>query len=84
MATSLQIRMRSMTTDNPQTQQLLRAAEQALFDATARLEEAASALGRSGQHTPPAALERARRWAAMIHAGIDKLDRRPAVRPIAN
>lgn len=83
VAASLQKRTRSMTTNNPQTQQLLRAAEKALFDATARLEEAASALGRSGQHTPPAALERARQWAAMIRAGVDKLDR-GTVHPIAN
>ncbi len=68
-----------MNTYNPnsgpqQADELLQAAERALFDATARLQEALVLIVRQGLHTSPDMLERVRQWSALIHRGLDRLD----------
>ena len=59
--------------------ELLAAAERALFDATARLQEALSVMDREGLSTPPATLARARQWSALIERGLERLGRRATV-----
>jgi hypothetical protein len=56
--------------------ELLQAAERALFDATARLQEAIIHIDRHGLETSPDMLERVRQWSALIHRGLDRLDAR--------
>lgn len=54
--------------------ELLQAAERALFDATARLQEALVLIDRQGHQTSPDTLERVRQWSALIHRGLTRLD----------
>ncbi len=54
--------------------ELLQAAERALFDATARLQEALVLIDRQGHQTSEDTLERVRQWSALIHRGLDRLD----------
>lgn len=54
--------------------ELLQAAERALFDATARLQEALVLIDRQGHQTSPDTLERVRQWSALIHRGLNRLD----------
>ncbi len=56
--------------------ELLQAAERALFDATARLQEALIYIDRHGLETSPDTLERVRQWSMLIHRGLDRLDAR--------
>ena len=56
--------------------ELLQAAERALFDATARLQEALVVIDRQGLQTSPDMLERVRQWSDLIHRGLDRLDAR--------
>ena len=53
---------------------LLQAAERALFDATARLQEALVLIDRQGLQTSPDTLEKVRHWSALIHRGLVRLD----------
>lgn len=54
--------------------ELLQAAERALFDATARLQEALVLIDRQGLQTSSDTLERVRQWSALIHRGLVRLD----------
>ena len=54
--------------------ELLQAAERALFDATARLQEALVLIDRQGHQTSPDTLERVRQWSALIRRGLTRLD----------
>ncbi len=54
--------------------ELLQAAERALFEATARLQEALVLIDRQGHPTSPETLERVRQWSALIHRGLDRLN----------
>ena len=56
--------------------ELLQAAERALFDATARLQEALVLIDRQGLETSPDMLQRVRQWSALIHRGLDRLHAR--------
>lgn len=56
--------------------ELLQAAERALFDATARLQEALVQIDRQGLETSPDMLERVRQWSALIHRGLNRLSAR--------
>ncbi|MBV1857764.1 MAG: hypothetical protein KUG77_05070 [Nannocystaceae bacterium] len=56
--------------------ELLHAAERALFDATARLQEALVLIDREGLETSPDMLERVRHWSALIHRGLSRLNAR--------
>ena len=59
--------------------ELLQAAERALFEATARLQEALVQIDRQGLETSPDMMERVRHWSALIHRGLNRLnERRPA------
>lgn len=61
--------------------QLLEAAERALFDATARLQEALVVIDQQGLNTSADTVERVRQWSALIRSGLNRLDaRRPAPR----
>lgn len=57
-----------------QADALLSAAERALFDATARLQEALSLIDRQGLETSEDTLARVRQWTDMIHRGLERLD----------
>jgi hypothetical protein len=52
--------------------ELLRAAERSLFDATVRLEEALAVMEPEDAIASSAVLAQARRWSAMIAAGLDR------------
>lgn len=54
--------------------ELLQAAERALFDATSRLQEALVRIDRQGLEASPEMLERMRQWSALLHRGLDRLD----------
>lgn len=62
--------------------ELLQAAERALFDATARLQEALVLIDREGLPTSPDTLKRVRQWSALIHRGLDRLDAKPSARQL--
>jgi hypothetical protein len=55
---------------------LLEAAERALFDATARLQEALVVIDREGLNTSADTVERVRQWTALIRSGLNRLDAR--------
>ncbi len=59
--------------DPQHADELLQAAERALFDATARLQEALVLIDRQGLQTSPDTLERVRQWSDLIHRGLDRL-----------
>ncbi len=59
--------------------ELLQAAERALFDATARLQEALVLIDREGLETSPDMLERVRHWSALIHRGLSRLELRKPI-----
>jgi hypothetical protein len=69
--------------DDQHANELLFAAERALFDAAARLQEAVSVIDRDSHDPPTATLARARQWSALITAGLEHLARRgtPVERP---
>lgn len=67
--------------DTHHADELLHAAERALFDATSRLQEALVLIDRQGLDTPIETLERVRQWTSLIHRGIDRLDSARAVPP---
>jgi len=54
--------------------ELLQAAERALFDATTRLQEALVLIDRQGLPASPDTLDRLRQWSALIHRGLTRLD----------
>ncbi len=60
---------------------LLHAAERALFDATARLQEALVLIDQQGLDTSEEMLVRVRQWSAMIRTGLDRLGTSRAVLP---
>lgn len=64
--------------------ELLQAAERALFDATARLQEALVQIDRQGLETSPDMLERVRHWSALIHRGLKRLNERKPVRVLTH
>jgi len=59
---------------NQHADELLQAAERALFDATARLQEALVLIDRQGLQTSSDTLEKVRQWSALIHRGLVRLD----------
>ena len=64
------------TNPDQHANELLFAAERALFDAAARLQEAVSVIDRDSLDPPTATLARARQWSALIAAGLEHLRRR--------
>ncbi len=66
-----------------QADELLQAAERALFDATSRLQEALVLIDQQGVKTSADTIERVRQWSALIHHGLNRLDASSAARVIA-